>query len=103
MDEHLFYRPSGGRELTFSEAIQDKKGIWAIEARSLKTDTRTLTEMQAKILEYVGFKVENGQMDLEVYQIIQGVVKYKHATLKPKGHIDLLPVYRTRAVRSPRT
>lgn len=103
MDEHLFYRPNGGRELTFSEAIQDKKGVWAIEARPLKTDTRTLTEMQAKILDYVRVKVENGQMDSEVSRIIQGVVKYKHATLKSMGHKDLLPVYRVKAAKLPGT
>ncbi|OGM15884.1 hypothetical protein A2V56_05230 [Candidatus Woesebacteria bacterium RBG_19FT_COMBO_42_9] len=103
MDEHLFYRPSGERELTFSEAIQDKRGIWVVEARPFKTDTRTLVAMQAKILDYVRVKVENGQMDPEVPQIIQGVFKYKHATLKPVGHKDLLPVYRAKAAKFSRT
>lgn len=78
-----------------SDAIQDRKGTWKKFIKPFTTDSQSLSKMQQMIRSYAEKQVTDGHMDSDVLKTIDGLIKYKHSTLRPvrvsdgdQGNVD---------------
>jgi len=85
---------SGFASLSSEKPVQDKKGVWRVEAKTLSADSQTLDQMQKLIRSYVEKQVADGRMDTDILAAVDGILKYKHGTLEPSYYRGSDLVYR---------
>lgn len=85
---------AGFAALSSEKPVQDKKGLWKAEAKTLSADSQTLGQMQKLIHSYVEKKVADGRINADILATVDGILKYKHGTLEPARYEGDKLVYR---------
>ena len=87
---------SGFASSSLEKPVQDKKGLWRAEAKTLSADSQTLDQMQKLIRGYVEKQVADGRMGTDVLAAVDGILKYKHGTLEPSYYRGSNLIYKIR-------